>query len=106
MTGKAKYLQLAVPTSTKPLSIPTDGLENLTIAQVIDSLADQWQEDGRSVEASNLRGLKDRDITINGETITPTVKVCDLPFTATSTRDGGSIDLATLNFDRTHVAGL
>jgi len=100
-----KVIRLQTPTMQKPVSIRCElGMEEMTIAEIIDSVAGQYEANSQVTEAQAIRGLSTRSVSHNGSQQQMATKVKDLNFTMRSTRAGDAL-VADLQFTEQYTGG-
>ena len=100
-----KVIRLQTPTMQKPISIRCEpGMEEMTLAEIVDSIASQYDANSQAVEAQAIRGLVSRAVMHNGNQQQMTTKVKDLTFTMRSTKAGDAL-VADLQFAEPYTGG-
>jgi hypothetical protein len=100
-----KVIRIQTPTMTKPISVRCEpGMEEMTIAEVLDSVAGQYEANSQASEASAVRSLAQRAVSHNGSQQAMSTKVKDLAFQVRSTRSGNAM-VADLTFTEQYTGG-
>lgn len=100
-----RVIRIQTPTMTKPISVRCEpGMEEMSISEVLDSVAGQYEANSQASEAQAVRSLAQRAVSHNGSQQAMTTKIKDLSFAVRSTKSGSAM-VADLTFTEQYTGG-